>query len=105
MNANAIGPATQTAVTPSTTDANAIWLAMIERAAKDPAIDLMKLERMLALRAQEEARQAAWRYRDAMALCQGELAPVRADSLNPQTRSKYASLAAVDNALRPVYTA
>jgi hypothetical protein len=82
----------------------AIWLAMIERAAKDPTISIEKLERLLALRAQEEARQAAWRYREAMPACQAAMDPIRADAKNDQTRSRYATLAPVDAAARPVYT-
>jgi hypothetical protein len=39
-----------------------------------------------------------------MAKAQAEMRPVAADADNPQTRSKYASYAALDRALRPIYT-
>lgn len=50
----------------------------------------------------EEAEQE---WRDAMALAQAEMEPISKDLENPQTRSKYASLAALDAAIRPIYTA
>jgi hypothetical protein len=103
MNQHVI-PAGQTAIATPTTDATGLWLAMIERAAKDPAVDLAKLERMLQMRAQEEARQASWRYRESMTACQAAMDSIRADAKNDQTRSRYATLAAVDAAARPVYT-
>jgi hypothetical protein len=81
------------------------WILMIERAAKDPAVDLAKLQRMLELRSAEHARQAAHTYRAAMAACQADVDPVRANCSNPQTRSRYADLAALDGAIRPVHTA
>jgi hypothetical protein len=60
---------------------------------------------MLELRSAEHARQAAHTYRAAMAACQADVDPVRANCSNPQTRSRYADLAALDGAIRPVYTA
>lgn len=101
---NAIVSATQTAVTPPEAIRDA-WISMIERAAKDPAVDIAKLERMLELRSQEHARQAAQLYREAMSACQAGMEAVRADCKNDQTRSRYASLATIDAAVRPVYTA
>jgi hypothetical protein len=101
---NAIISGGQTAVTPAEAIRDA-WIAMIERAAKDPAVDLAKLERMLQLRSQEHARIAAQQYREAMSACQAGMEAVRTDCRNDQTRSKYASLAALDTAARPIYTA
>jgi len=40
-----------------------------------------------------------------MAAAQSEMDPIRKDSDNPQTRSRYASYAAMDRAVRPTYTA
>jgi hypothetical protein len=96
-------PAAATAV--AITDAAALWVALVERAARDPEISVDRLERMLQMRAAEEARQAERLFRQAMAACQAELASVRTDSANPQTKSRYASLAAVDAAVRPSYAA
>jgi hypothetical protein len=102
---NAIIPASQTAVTPSEAIRDA-WISMIERAAKDPAVDLAKLERMLTLRAQEHARQATQQYREAMSACQAAMEPIRTDAINTHANNaKYATLAAVDAVARPIYTA
>jgi hypothetical protein len=54
---------------------------------------------------QAEARAAKRAYAIAMAKTQLEMLPVNADMNNPQTESKYASHAALDRVLRPIYTA
>lgn len=78
------------------------WVALVERAARDPSVDIAKLQQLLSLRAQEEARRAERAYRTAMSHAQAALDPVRADCRNDQTRSKYASLGAIDAEVRPV---
>jgi ERF superfamily len=81
------------------------FLAMIERAARDPAIDVDKLDRLLQMRERENARVAEQAFNAALADAQTEMQPVATDSDNPQTRSRYASYAALDRAVRSVYTA
>ena len=78
-------------------------LAMIERAARDPSIDMDRLERLLEMKERAELRQASADFNEAMARVQGEIGPIARDSFNPQTRSKYASYFAVDKAIRPIY--
>ncbi len=82
----------------------AAFLAMIERAARDPAIDVDKLDRLLQMRERENARVAEQAFNAALADAQTEMQPVAADSDNPQTRSRYASYAALDRAVRPIFT-
>ena len=79
-------------------------LHMIERAARDPAVDITKLQQLLELRTKIEEREAARQFDEAMADAQSEMRPVVTDANNPQTRSKYASYVALDRALRPVYS-
>lgn len=88
---------------PAQSESGAI-ISMIERAARDPSIDIDKMERLIALQERALARQAESAFNDAMAAAQGEMLPVAADANNPQTRSKYATYYALDRALRPVYT-
>jgi hypothetical protein len=76
---------------------------MIERAARDPSIDVDKLDRLLLMRERENARIAEQAFSAALAEAQTEMQPVTADSDNPQTRSRYASYAALDRAVRPIY--
>ena len=77
---------------------------VIARAASDPNTDVDKLERLMAMAERMEARQAERAYNDAMNAAQEEMRPISQDASNPQTRSKYASFAALDKALRPIYT-
>lgn len=80
------------------------FVQMVERAASNPAVDVDKLERLLAMRERMDARRAEDAFNAAMASAQAEMQPVRADANNPQTKSRYASYAALDRALRPLYT-
>lgn len=79
-------------------------LTVIERAATDPNIDIEKMERLLAMHERLLAADASKSYSVAMAGAQSEMRPISADANNPQTRSKYASYAKLDSALRPVYS-
>ena len=54
------------------------------------------------MRERENALAAERAFWTALAEAQAEITPVLADSANPQTRSKYASMAAIDRAIRPI---
>ncbi len=79
-------------------------ISMIERAARDPAVDIDKMERLVAMQERMMSRASEQAFNDAMTKAQGGMKRVAADSTNPQTRSKYASYAALDKAMRPIYT-
>lgn len=85
-------------------DPQAAVIAMIERAARDPSIDLDKMERLLAWREREQERVASQAFDRAMADCQKQMRQVTKDSDNPHTKSRYASYAALDRSLRPIYS-
>lgn len=80
-------------------------LLMIERMVADPAVDVTKLQALMDMRNREMARVSEQAFNAAMSLAQKEMRPVAADATNPQTRSRYASYAQLDRALRPIYTA
>lgn len=82
----------------------ASFLEMVERASRDPAVDVAKMASLMEMLDKREAREAERSYSDAMNQCQSEMRPVSQDASNPQTRSKYASYGALDNALRPTYS-
>jgi hypothetical protein len=84
-------------------EGNAI-VHMIERAARDPSVDIDKLERLIAMRERMDASERERAFDTALALAQAEMRPVAADANNPQTRSRYASYHALDKAVRPIYT-
>lgn len=79
-------------------------LDVIAQAVSDPNLDVEKLERLAGLYERLTDRQAEVAYNEAMNAAQEEMRPIAADANNPQTKSKYASYAALDRALRPIYT-
>lgn len=82
----------------------ASMLAVIQRAASDPSVDMDKLERLLALRDRMEAKEAEAQFNGAMSRIQSSMGRISADATNPQTRSNYATYGKLDKALRPIYT-
>jgi len=79
-------------------------VVLIERMARDPAVDVDKFERFLAMHERLQVRAAEEAFHRALSLAQGEMRQVATDAVNPQTKSRYASYAAIDLALRPIYT-
>lgn len=94
--------AAQEAATPATNDPGTI-MQVISRAASDPSTDVDKLERLMGMYERLEARKAEGEFARAMNAAQSEIRRVAADANNSQTRSKYATYAKLDSALRPVY--
>ncbi len=82
---------------------SAALIHMIDRAARDVSIPLERLEKLIQMRIDAENRELARAYDMAMAAAQAEMRQVSTDSVNPQTKSRYASYAALDKALRPIY--
>lgn len=80
----------------------AAFLSMIERASRDPAVDVAKMEKLLELRNQQRDYDARVEFDNAMADAQAEMEPVRKNSQGD--KSKYASYGALDNAIRDIYT-
>jgi hypothetical protein len=81
--------------------------ALIERVARDPSADFDKLQRLLETRAKAEADANERAFNDALAAAQAEMEPIRADAVNTEVGRphRYASYAALDRAVRPIYTA
>lgn len=79
-------------------------LHMIERAARDPAVDITKLQQLMEMREKAETQAAERAFNLAMKSAQAEMRPISADAENSQTHSKYATYAKLDRALRPIYT-
>jgi hypothetical protein len=76
----------------------------IVKAARDPNINIEKMDWLLKTSTKLREDQAEQDFNDAMTLCQADLEPVRKDASNPQTHSKYASYPALDRAVRPSYS-
>ncbi|WP_306523446.1 ERF family protein [Gemmatimonas sp.] len=79
-------------------------LAVFERLATDPKMNVETLERLVQMHERAAARVSEEQFNAAMSEAQREMRPVAEDASNPQTHSKYASYAAIDKALRPIYT-
>jgi len=62
------------------------------------------IERLVALQEKMLDRQAKIEFSEAMSRVQSKIKRVAPDLENPQTRSKYASYAAIDRVIRPIYS-
>ncbi len=79
-------------------------LLLIERVACDPSADVGKMRELLDMHQALQGRQAEKAYGVAMSDAQKEMQPIATDCMNSQTKSKYASYAALDRVMRPIYT-
>lgn len=86
-----------------TTDTAAI-LSVLERAARDPNVDIDKMERLFSMQERMLARQAETDFAQAMADAQAEMEPVARKAKNQQTGSHYAKLEHIAAAIKPIYT-
>lgn len=77
-------------------------LRMIQQAASDPNVDIVKLERLFEMREKIEDRRERQAFNAAMAAAQAELIPVARNAYNPQTRAKYADLSAISEMALPI---
>jgi hypothetical protein len=91
-------------VVPAAQSEGTAIIAMIERAARDPSVDLDKMQRLIDMREKMEAKVAERAFDAAMTAAQADMRPVLVDASNLQTKSKYASYAALDKMLRPIFT-
>jgi len=84
---------------------NQSLLATIERAAKDPGVDIDKMERLLAMAERMESRNAEQQFNEAMRQVQEGVPRILRDATNPSTNSKYARLESLLKVVVPIYTA
>lgn len=96
-----LGPSETIPVVQSET---AAIISMIERAARDPAVDIDKLQRLMDMRKTIDMEAAERAFNTAMKAAQAEMGRISADAENKQTHSRYATYAKLDSVLRPIYT-
>ncbi len=77
---------------------------IIERAVTNPDVDADKMQKLLEMRMTVMEMEAAQNYAMSMNAAQSEMGLISQDAANKQAHSKYASYAALDKALRPIYT-
>ena len=81
------------------------FLSMLERVVRDPnGINVEALDRMLAMKERVDARAAETAFQQSMQDAQAEMEPIWRDRVNDHTKSRYATLEAIDRAIRPIYT-
>lgn len=81
---------------------SAALLAMIERAARDPSVDIDKMERLFQMHERIEQRRAVQAYNAAMAAAQEEMPAVVKNKTNLHTKARYADLYAIADECLPV---
>lgn len=80
------------------------FMALVERVMRDPSFDIGRIDSLLKMREREHARISERLFNEALSRAQAEMEPIRVDSANNQTNSRYASYAALDGAIRAIYT-
>lgn len=80
------------------------WLTMIERAARDPSVDVSKMERMFEMRERVMKTSAEQAFNASFVAVRATVGPVIKNHKNPQTNSRYADLFAIADMLDPVMT-
>jgi hypothetical protein len=77
---------------------------VIERAMRDPTLPIERVDAFVAHYSRERDEYRSQMFSRAMAAAQAEIRQVIRDQENPQTKSRYASYAALDGAVRPAYS-
>lgn len=91
------------AVAPISTETSII--AVISRAAADPACDIDKLERLMAMHERMQARDAEAEFNAAMAAMQSDIPSIAergAIVVNGQKRSDYATFEDINDVIKPI---
>ena len=83
---------------------SASLIHVIAEAARDPSVDIEKMERLWAMHERLTSRANEEAFNAAMNKAQSEMGRVAADAGNQQTRSVYATYGKLDKAVRPIYT-
>jgi ERF superfamily len=79
-------------------------IMMLDRAVRDPSVDIDKMERLFEMQLRASALQAERSFNASMAAVQAKMQPIAKKLHNQQTNSKYADLAAIDEHLTPIAT-
>lgn len=91
-------------LSPAPAHGDSAILSIIERAARDPNVDIDKMERLMAMQERVVLRNAETAFNHAMQAAQAEMPQVTRDARNDQTRSRYARLETISAAIKPVIT-
>ncbi len=102
----AVATAAQVAILrPEPATESVALIQLIERAAQNPQVDMDKMERLLLMHERLVAKSAETEFASALGRVQAKIGRISTDKDNPSTRSSYASYAAIDRVIRPLYSA
>lgn len=90
--------------TVTTTDGNNPLMSFIERASRDENFNIEKFSELLRLQHEMQREQARQAFDAAMSAAQAEMLPVVRGAKNSHLGNRYATLEAIDTAIRPIYT-
>lgn len=76
-------------------------LSIIERASRDPNVDIEKLERLMAMKERMEAKEALNAFNAALVAAQSEIPSIFKGEKNSQTNSKYADYKKIIEQVQP----
>lgn len=93
-----------TAQVPAPVSEAASMLAMIERMANNPSVDIDRLERLIAMKEKIDQQAAERAFNSSMRDAQAEIPQILRAAKNEQTRSKYALLEAINAKIVPIVT-
>ena len=79
-------------------------LSMIAHAARDPSVDIDKMERLMAMQERMRREEAEQQFNAAMSACQAALPRVLRAATNSHNGSRYAKLEQIAKAVTPVIT-
>ena len=82
---------------------SASLIDIISRAVANPAMDVAKMQALLNMHETLAAREAEQAFNAAMREAQSQMRRVTTDARNDSTRSRYATYAALDTAVRQIY--
>lgn len=82
---------------------SASLIQVIERIAMNPEADIEKMKELMAMKERLDDREAEKTFNIAMSKAQSKIGRITTDKYNKQTRSQYASYAALDRVIRPAY--
>jgi hypothetical protein len=92
-------------VAPAPTAQPANLMQALAVAASDPRMDVAKVKELFAMHKELQDRESAQAFADALARAQARIVPIAKDRRNDHTKSWYATLAAINDEINPIYSA
>jgi hypothetical protein len=89
---------------PTVTTESASIIQMIERASRDPNVDIDKFERLMAMKERVEAKAAERAFDEALARVEARIPQIVRAAENKHTKSRYARLEHIMEKVSPIIT-